>query len=99
MDNLKAAVDGETFEFQTMYPPYLEEALAAGEDRAVRSFTYAMEAEKVHAKLFAEVLANLSKDDESVYYLCPACGYVEKNGTPESCPICKAKGSSFIKIA
>ena len=99
MDNLKAAVDGETFEFQTMYPPYLEEALAEGEDRAVRSFTYAMEAEKVHAKLFAEVLANLSKDDESVYYLCPACGYVEKNGTPESCPICKAKGSSFIKIA
>ena len=99
MDNLKAAVDGETFEFQTMYPPYLEEALADGEDRAVRSFTYAMEAEKVHAKLFAEVLANLSKDDESIYYLCPACGYVEKNGIPEACPICKAKGSSFIKIA
>ena len=98
MDNLKAAVDGETFEFQTMYPPYLEEALAEGEDRAVRSFTYAMEAEKVHAKLFAEVLANLSKDDESVYYLCKACGYVEKNGVPESCPICKAKGSTFIKI-
>lgn len=97
-DNLKAAVDGETFEFQTMYPPYLEQALSDGEDRAVRSFTYAMEAEKVHAKLFAEVLANLSKDDDSVYYLCPACGYVEKNGTPEACPICKAKGSSFIKI-
>ena len=98
LDNLKAAVSGETFEFEQMYPPYLDEAKAEGLDKAVRSFTYAMEAEKVHAQLFDDVLSNLSKEDESVYYLCPVCGYVEKNTTPNVCPICNAKGSSFVKI-
>ncbi len=98
VDNLKAAVSGETFEFEQMYPPYLEEAKAEGHDKAVRSITFAMKAEEVHARLFDEVLSNLSKEDDSIYYLCPSCGYVEKNGSPEACPICNAKGSSFIKI-
>lgn len=97
-DNLKAAVSGETFEFEKMYPPYLEEAKSDNNAKAIRSFGMAMEAEKVHAKLFDDVLSNLSKDDASEYYLCPVCGYVEKNGTPDACPICGAKGSSFIKI-
>ncbi|MDD2370515.1 MAG: rubrerythrin family protein [Firmicutes bacterium] len=97
-DNLKAAVSGETFEFEQMYPPYLEEAKTEGQQKAIRSFSYAMEAEQVHAKLFADVLSNLSKEDDSVYYLCPVCGYVEKNGAPDVCPICQAKGSSFIKV-
>ena len=97
-DNLKAAVSGETFEFEEMYPPYLEEAKKEGHNKAIRSMSLAMKAEEVHAKLFDDVLSNLSKDDDSIYYLCPTCGYVEKNGTPEICPICGVKGSSFIKI-
>lgn len=98
VDNLKAAVSGETFEFEQMYPPYLEEAKKEGHTKGIRSISYAMEAEKVHARLFDDVLSNLSKEDDNVYYLCPMCGYVEKNGTPESCPICNSKGSSFIKV-
>lgn len=97
IENLKAAVDGETFEFEKMYPPYVQEAMAEGDDKAVRTLSFAMEAEKIHAELYADVLANLSKDDDSVYYLCPVCGYIEKNGTPDTCPICRAKGSSFVK--
>lgn len=97
-ENLEQAVAGETYEYDSMYPPFLAEAEKDGNGKAIRSFTYAMEAEKVHAKLFAEVLGNLSKEDDSIYYLCPSCGYVEKNSAPERCPICSAKGSSFIKI-
>ena len=97
-ENLKEAISGEIFEFKEMYPPYLEEAKEARHNKAVRSFTLAMKAEKVHADLFQDVLSNLSKDDNSTYYLCPTCGYIEKNSTPEACPICGVKGSSFIKI-
>lgn len=96
--NLKAAVSGETFEFEKMYPPYLEEAKAEGLDKAVRTISFAMEAEKAHAELFSDVLSNLSKEDDSVYYLCPICGYVEKNSAPDACPICNTKGSAFVKI-
>lgn len=97
-ENLKDAVGGETYEYESMYPPFLEEAQKDGNAKAIRSFTYAMEAEKVHARLFAEVLENLNNEDDSVFYLCPACGYVERNGFPDSCPICSAKGSSFLRI-
>ncbi len=97
-ENLKSAVSGETFEFEKMYPPYLEEAKKEGHDKGVRSISYAMEAEKVHADLFSDVLSNLNKEDDSIYYLCPQCGYVEKNGTPDNCPICTTKGSLFIKV-
>jgi len=31
------------------------------------------------------------------YYLCPVCGYIEKNSAPEKCPICGAKGEIFVK--
>ncbi|AMP20902.1 rubrerythrin [endosymbiont 'TC1' of Trimyema compressum] len=97
-ENLKAAVSGETFEFEKMYPPFLEEAKKEGNKKATLSFTYAMAAEKVHADLFQEVLSNLSKDDTTEFYLCPVCGYVHKNGTPNACPICSTAGSKFIKI-
>ena len=90
-ENLKDAVGGETYEYESMYPPFLEEAQKDGNAKAIRSFTYAMEAEKVHARLFAEVLENLNNEDDSVFYLCPSCGYVERNGFPDSCPICSAK--------
>lgn len=98
VENLEGAVSGETFEFEEMYPPYLEEAKKAGDSAAVKSFTYALEAEKVHASLFSSVLSKLSKDDKSEFYLCPVCGYIHKNSTPENCPICGAKGSVFVKI-
>lgn len=97
-DNLKDAVGGETFEFEKMYPPYVEEAKAEGNDKAARIFQFALEAEKVHANLFDDVLSNLNSANEWDFYLCPVCGYVEKNGVPESCPICGAKGSMFQKI-
>lgn len=97
-DNLKESLSGETFEFEKMYPPYLDEAKKFKHNKAIRSFSLAMQAEKVHADLFQELLNNLSKDDNSIYYLCPICGYIEKNTTPEACPICGVKGNSFIKV-
>lgn len=98
-ENLKEAVRGETFEFKEMYPPFLEEAKKEEAKKAILSFAYAMAAEKVHANLFQEVLFNLSKDDNIIeFYLCPVCGYIHKNGTPDACPICSTARSKFIKI-
>lgn len=99
-DNLKSAISGETYETKEMYPPMVEDAKAEGNDAAVRAFSYASEAEAVHARLYAEALANLGKEPAGeAYYLCPACGYIYKGTSEptEDCPICGAKHTIFKK--
>jgi rubrerythrin len=99
-ENLVAAKGGETYEFTEMYPQMLKDAEEEGADAMIlRTFHGALEAEKVHAKLYQEALDNLGKEpaDED-YYLCPICGYIHKGKAPtEDCPICKAKASVFKK--
>lgn len=95
-DNLKDAVEGETYEFESMYPGFIETAKEEGNKEAVRIFTYAMEAEKVHAKLYQEALESMDNEEEVFYYLCPICGNIEKF-TPEKCSICGVPGAKFIK--
>jgi len=95
-ENLKDAVAGETHEYKEMYPPFIEEAKAVGNQAAVRTFTFAMKAEEVHAGLYQEALENLDQTEEVFYYLCPVCGNIEKY-RPEKCSICGVSGDKFIK--
>ena len=64
-------------------------------------FGHAVEAEKVHAKLYALALEAVKqgKDlSETEFFLCPVCGHIEMGKPPENCPICKAKGSAYVKL-
>ena len=78
----------------------IEDAKAEGNNEAARIFHYAKEAEKVHARLYDEALANLGNEPEGQdYYLCPICGYIHKGKESTSpCPICGAKPSIFKKF-
>lgn len=95
-ENLKDAVSGENYEYQSMYPEFVEVAKEEGNQAAVRTFTFALKAEEVHAKLYQEALDNLEQEEEIFYYLCPICGNIEK-AVPDKCFICGALGKSFIK--
>ena len=96
-ENLKEGIEGETFEFEKMYPPMIEEAIKEGNKQAERSFHFANEAEKVHAKLYQDALDDIEAKEDFNYYLCPACGNVTAKEAPEKCFICGVKGSAFIK--
>lgn len=95
-DNLKDGIAGETYEYKEMYPPFVKVAEEEGNKAAVMSFTFAMKAEEVHARLYEEALKNLDNTEEVFYYLCPVCGNIEKY-VPEKCSICNVPGSKFIK--
>jgi rubrerythrin len=100
LENLKAAVAGETYEYTEMYPPMVDQARAEGH-RARTMLGFANEAEKVHARLFAEALAALQagKDLSRMdVYLCPVCGDVEFGEPPDKCPICGAPKSKYVKV-
>ena len=96
VENLNDAVIGENHEYQSMYPEFLKVAQEEGNQAAIRTFTYALKAEEVHARLYKEALDNLEQEEEVFYYLCPICGNIEKV-VPEKCFICGALGTKFIK--
>ncbi|MEA4812995.1 MAG: rubrerythrin family protein [Anaerolineaceae bacterium] len=98
VDNLQAAIDGETYEYTEMYPPMVEEATKENHAAKVM-FGFAVKAEEVHAAIYKKALEAVKegKDlDISEFYLCPVCGYIELGERPESCPVCHAKGEKFV---
>ncbi|MFO7785702.1 MAG: rubrerythrin family protein [Thermodesulfobacteriota bacterium] len=97
-ENLAEAVSGETHEFKEMYPAMIQAAEQEGNKAAERSFRYANEVEKVHADLYRNALDNLGSLEDAYYYVCPVCGYTAEKSPPDSCPVCGAKGRSFLKV-
>ena len=98
-ENLEAAIGGENYEAVSMYPAFLEDARAEEESRAIRTFEYALEAEKVHEQLYRSALTKLGEEADAFdYYVCPTCGYTHERGAPERCPVCGVKGERFLHI-
>ena len=98
-ENIEEAIGGETHEFKTMYPAMIDAAKAEGHRQAEQSFQYANEVEKLHARLYQEMLASLGKPGESyAYYVCPVCGYTAEKAAPDVCPVCGTKGKMFRKV-
>jgi len=100
LENLKAAIGGETYEFEEMYPPMLKQAEVEGH-KAKTMFKWAVEAEEVHAKLYAAALKAVEegKDLEVTdFYLCPVCGHIEFGEAPDSCPICNVSGDMYVQV-
>ena len=103
LENLKAALDGEQYEIDIMYPGFLEEATARNATSAIRTFTGALEAEKTHARLYGEAIALLvgGKKDSWIgvardFYVCPVCGYTsETEEEHERCPVCNCPWERF----
>lgn len=94
-ENLDAAIAGETYEFKSMYPAFIEDAVAEGKKQAERSFRLANEAEKVHAGLYEKTRETLGSGDSFDYFLCTVCGHIAEGGAPDSCPLCGAKKQAY----
>jgi len=98
-ENLQGAIAGETHEFKKMYPQMIEVARAEGNKQAERTFNFANEVEKIHARLYQKLLDGLGKSQENYpYYICPVCGYTAEKEAPGTCPVCGTKGEMFKKI-
>ena len=101
LENLEAALAGETYEYTEMYPPMVARAEAAGH-RARVMLGWVNQAEQVHARLFQQALEALraGKDlSQMKIYLCPVCGDIELGEIPERCPLCNAPASRYQQIA
>jgi len=97
-DNLKEAIGGETYEFESMYPPMISEADSEGHKAALRSFTYANAVEKVHAELYQKALDSMENPQAADYYVCSVCGHTVEDEAPDTCPVCGSKAKAFSKV-
>ena len=97
-DNLQEAINGETLEFTSMYPEMIKTAEAENEKKALRSFSWANEVEKIHAGLYQKALDNIENSVEADYYVCDVCGYTCENEATDVCPVCKSQKKAFFKV-
>lgn len=96
--NLEAAIGGETFEVNEMYPAYEAVAELQDEQKAVKSMHYAVEAEKIHATLYfkAKDAVKSGADFEiGEISICPVCGHTVTGKVPHRCPVCGIPGERF----
>jgi rubrerythrin len=101
LQNLIEARNGENYEVTSMYPQFIEKAKEEDNEEAERTFTWAIEAEKVHEKFYQEALDRISegKDlDETSLFVCGGCGFTVDKEAPERCPVCGAPKKMFQRF-
>jgi rubrerythrin len=99
-ENVQASLEGETYEYTTMYPGFMVLAEAEQIKDAVTTFQRAGEAESVHARLYASVLKDMNAwtGAAKTFYVCPTCGNVLDARPASVCPICGEDGKDFMTI-
>ena len=100
-ENVKAAIEGEHYEFTKMYPEFLEIAKKDGKKAAERSFDLANQVEKVHHELYSKALEAVQGGNdlhENQFFVCQVCGYTVEGDIPDVCPICGTKHENFFEV-
>ena len=101
VDNLKAAAGGEHHEFTGMYPGFIEQAKADGNQDAEVGFNWANKVEKVHYGLYQKALRALEGGEamkDEPYFVCQRCGFTVGGAAPEKCPVCGALRKDFKRV-
>jgi rubrerythrin len=99
-ENLEAAVKGETYERDTMYPEFITTAKTEGNKDALKAFNFAKTAEAEHAKMYAQDLASLAtlKGKTQTYWVCTICGYTVPKIDFEKCPSCFNPKDKYVEV-
>jgi rubrerythrin len=100
-DNLKTAIGGENYEFTKMYPDFMKQAEAEGNNEANNTFYLANKVEQIHHSLYQTALSMLEKGQalpEKPMYVCQHCGNTVEGEPPDKCPVCGRPKSMFKRI-
>ena len=93
-ENLKAAAEGENYEWTDMYATMAKEAKEEGFDHIAFLFEEVAKIEKEHEERYLKLLANVeggivfSRDGDMIWQ-CSNCGHIHVGKqAPEVCPVC-----------
>jgi len=101
IENLRAAIKGENYEYTSMYPEFADIAKKEGFTKIAARLRSIAVAEKHHEERYKKLLEQLEKGtlfkkDQEVEWVCRECGYVHKGKQPpEKCPSCDHEKSFY----
>lgn len=101
--NLKAAAEGENYEWTDMYKNFAIEAREEGFDHIAFLFEKVAEIEKEHEERYRALLANVEKGEvfkkgSIVVWECSNCGHIViGEEAPQICPVC-AHPQAYFRI-
>ena len=104
-ENLKAAAEGENYEWTDMYDRMAKEAKEEGFDRIAYLFEAVGKIEKEHEERYKKLLKNIEDElvfsnDGDTIWVCRNCGHVVVGKkAPKLCPICEHPQSFFERKA
>ena len=93
-ENLKAAAEGENYEWTDMYATFAKEAEEEGFTTLAKKFRMVAEIEKSHEERYLKLLNNVDMQKvfekaEETMWECRNCGHlVIGKKAPEVCPVC-----------
>lgn len=100
-ENLKAAADGENYEWTDMYKEFAETAREEGFIELAEKFEGVAKIEKAHEERYRKLLQNIegkkvfSSDGEAIW-VCRNCGHIViGREAPEICPVCSHPRAYF----
>lgn len=99
--NLAAAIEGEGFEFQQMYPKFIAQAQSEGNKAAEITFKNANAVEEIHHGLYSAALGSLKAGKDLAQdriFVCSICGNTVGGSAPAKCPICGVASDKFVEI-
>lgn len=100
-ENLKAAAQGENYEWTDMYERFASEAKEEGFNELAAQFRAVGKIEKAHEERYLALLNNVEMQKvfekaEETMWECRNCGHlVIGKKAPEICPVCKHPKSYF----
>lgn len=103
--NLKAAAEGENYEWTSMYKEFAATAREEGFAEIAHFFEKVGEVEADHEERYLALLKNLEegevfKKDQTVRWHCRNCGYIhEGTEAPGVCPVCRHPQAFFQLLA
>ena len=104
-ENLKAAAEGERYEWVTMYHDMAATAREEGFDQIAVLFDGVAAVEKEHEERYLKLLGNLENDmvfaaGEEILGVCRNCGHVHRGpNAPKVCPVCAHPQAYFERRA
>jgi rubrerythrin len=100
-ENLQEAIEGEGYEFKSMYPDFLAEAEKEDQKPAMFSFKNALAVEEIHHGLYSEALNAVKAGSDlpsAKIYVCPVCGNTVIGDVPDNCPVCNVPKDRFFEV-
>ena len=99
--NLKAAADGENYEWTDMYTDFAKTAREEGFEELAKKFEGVAAIEKSHEERYRKLLSNVKdkkvfSSDGDTIWVCRNCGHlVTGKNAPEVCPVCNHPQAYF----